>query len=146
MFPLSLFFLPDLFRLLLYLPFQCKASDLCWNCDRQKVLWLKLFLGAVAICERPAVLTPMLNFFWQTPGGQDFYNPMHFCVRTCHCGPGTFLPFILLLGAGWVHLHIHLYKATCVRRYDQRCGNTSFPFREVTEDRYCRKREKNCHL
>lgn len=58
----------------------------------------------------------------------------------------SLLSFILLVVAGWVHLYIYLQTAMPVPRYHQRWRNTSFTFREGTEDRYCRERKKKLSL
>lgn len=38
-------------------------------------------------------------------------------------------------------MYIYLYEATCVHRYNQRWRNTTFSFRESTEDRYWSEKE-----
>lgn len=93
--------------------------------------------------NQPVVLTPILNVFWQTPGAQDFHNPTHFIVGTCYLDLGeSSPPFILLWVAGWLHMFIYMYKAACVHGYDQGWRNTTFPFMEGTEERYCTEKKK----
>lgn len=63
---------------------------------KKKVLWLKLFPVPIVISERFAVLTTMVNFFWQTPGGVYFHNPTQISVRTPQL---RIHPFYLAVGS-----------------------------------------------
>lgn len=124
-FLLTLFFLLD---------FQCKLNDMHWNHNNQHCY---SFSHVLVPCYQgifqPAVLTPLLNVFWQTPGGSVFSQSNPFHRWNLSLGSWEVVPLIPLPWC-WEQVE-YTCSSTCTRLHASMgmvrgWRNTSFPFTE----------------